>query len=197
METPEVAVGDILLCMDDSDSRNLRCHCEYRVVDINGHGNVKVEKRFDIGGEFLPPFEHYYKPDRFKLVEANKANVVPQVKVGDKIRMLKNSPWWKKGDEAVVSELEEGESVRAQFRDGSLSLFVFANDCKDKEYLSAGSFEVIEPATKPPLGVMPKNMWKEKRCQDLVRAIHEYYEAGKSPDAAWLCELSDLCRELA
>ena len=43
---------------------------------------------------------------------------------------------------------------------------------------------------KPPLGVMPKSIWREKRCAELARAISEYVKDYRTePVRAWLDEL--------
>ncbi len=46
---------------------------------------------------------------------------------------------------------------------------------------------------KPPLGVMPKDIWIEKRIQELSRAIHEYTNQGLNENIGeWINELRDL-----
>jgi len=41
----------------------------------------------------------------------------------------------------------------------------------------------------PPLGVMPENIWKEKRVHELDRAIREYLKAdGLTPKPEWYAE---------
>ena len=46
------------------------------------------------------------------------------------------------------------------------------------------------PAVKPPLGVMPEDIWHWKRCHELSRAIYEYFEAGMIPRQKWMDELA-------
>jgi len=49
---------------------------------------------------------------------------------------------------------------------------------------------------KPPLGVMPQNIWKEKRIEELSRAIHEYIKDGRfDPALIWINELQKLVYE--
>lgn len=55
---------------------------------------------------------------------------------------------------------------------------------------------MAEKVEKPPLGVMPRRIWQEKRSEDLVAAMVRYTEAGKLIDADWLRELSDLYHDL-
>ena len=50
------------------------------------------------------------------------------------------------------------------------------------------SFEI----KKPPLGVMPKEIWIEKRKLDLSRAINEYVAARIPFKHEWIDELKDL-----
>lgn len=47
---------------------------------------------------------------------------------------------------------------------------------------------------RPPLGVMPNEIWVEKRKLDLSRAIHDYIVDRHSCNlmVAWLDELKDL-----
>ena len=48
-------------------------------------------------------------------------------------------------------------------------------------------------AAKPPRGVIPRQLWLEKRAQDLARAIHEYTTEGRyEPVSEWLTELHEL-----
>lgn len=48
-------------------------------------------------------------------------------------------------------------------------------------------------AIKPPLGVMPKYIWEEKRIQELSRATKEYSECGMiNKTTAWVEELHEL-----
>jgi hypothetical protein len=55
---------------------------------------------------------------------------------------------------------------------------------------------------KPPLGVIPKHLWKEQRAKDLSRAINQYIDGGFIGDgfyqqvSEWIVELSDLWQGL-
>lgn len=57
---------------------------------------------------------------------------------------------------------------------------------------------------KPPVGVMPRNIWLEKRRDDLSRAVTEYFayyaKTGKEQDWAmisrWVAELALITAEL-
>jgi hypothetical protein len=49
---------------------------------------------------------------------------------------------------------------------------------------------------KPPLGVMPKDIWEEKRYIDLLEAISRYIEANKQPPYEWIDELYELSIKL-
>lgn len=48
--------------------------------------------------------------------------------------------------------------------------------------------------SRPPLGVMPTDIWIQKRKQDLTRAIHEYVAARIETKSIlmWIEELRDL-----
>jgi len=49
------------------------------------------------------------------------------------------------------------------------------------------------PKEKPPLGVMPERLWKERRISDLIRAIGEYADdPNRKPKPEWCLELADL-----
>jgi hypothetical protein len=45
---------------------------------------------------------------------------------------------------------------------------------------------------KPPLGIEPELIWKQKRCYELVRAISRYDDANKGVDGGWFEELGEL-----
>jgi hypothetical protein len=48
---------------------------------------------------------------------------------------------------------------------------------------------------KPPLGVMPQEIWYEKRINDLLRAISEYSSCGLfGPTHKWTLELADILK---
>lgn len=48
------------------------------------------------------------------------------------------------------------------------------------------------PCTPPPLGIMPRNIWEEKRRQDIVDAMKRYADANAHIPADWINELYDL-----
>lgn len=51
---------------------------------------------------------------------------------------------------------------------------------------------------KPPIGVIPKQLWMEKRAQDLARSIHEYIAEGRyALVGEWLIELHELWPHIA
>lgn len=68
----------------------------------------------------------------------------------------------------------------------------YNNNCEKHLY---GNFdEFLGTSIKPPLGVMPKEIWEEKRMKDLSRAICEYINVGLYPKVLsyWLSELETL-----
>lgn len=44
-------------------------------------------------------------------------------------------------------------------------------------------------SSKPPLGVMPKKLWEEKRAKDLCEAIQRYLDNGRVIPKEWVDEL--------
>lgn len=70
------------------------------------------------------------------------------------------------------------------YRGGKLTF----NDCR---YL-AGLPEELEQPTKPPLGVMPRDIWNRKRQKELADAMQRYLEAGKSIPREWIDEYNEL-----
>ena len=52
-----------------------------------------------------------------------------------------------------------------------------------------------DETVKPPLGIEPEWIWKQKRCFELVRAIARYDAAGRCMDEAWFLELGKLIPE--
>lgn len=49
--------------------------------------------------------------------------------------------------------------------------------------------------SRPPLGVMPKYIWDEKRMNHLKEAIDRYILANQNVPAEWISEYHDLMRE--
>lgn len=45
---------------------------------------------------------------------------------------------------------------------------------------------------KPPLGVMPRDIWNRKRQKELADAMQRYLEAGKSIPREWIDEYNEL-----
>lgn len=48
---------------------------------------------------------------------------------------------------------------------------------------------------KPPLGVMPRDIWNCKRRTELADAMQRYLEAGKLVPKEWMDEYTELCEE--
>lgn len=44
---------------------------------------------------------------------------------------------------------------------------------------------------KPPLGLLPSNIWIHKRISEIMRAIIRYEDAGKAAPPEWYVELRD------
>jgi hypothetical protein len=43
--------------------------------------------------------------------------------------------------------------------------------------------------TKPPLGLMPENIWKRQRYHEVQAAIGRYQDVGKTIPGEWIVEL--------
>ena len=52
------------------------------------------------------------------------------------------------------------------------------------------------PAIKPPIGVMPRDMWDRKRQKDLADAMARYLEAGMKIPAEWIEEYNEISDRL-
>ena len=48
------------------------------------------------------------------------------------------------------------------------------------------------PAIKPPIGVMPRDMWDRERQKDLADAMARYLEAGMKIPAEWIEEYNEI-----
>lgn len=53
-----------------------------------------------------------------------------------------------------------------------------------------GNILVAKP--KPPLGVMPRDIWEQKRKEELAEAMARYMEAGKRIPKEWLEEYNEI-----
>lgn len=49
---------------------------------------------------------------------------------------------------------------------------------------------------KPPLGIIPRRLWQERRYYDLLNAIQRYVGQGVQPPMEWLAEAQDLSYQL-
>jgi hypothetical protein len=54
-----------------------------------------------------------------------------------------------------------------------------------------GTWNIGIKHEKPPLGIMPRYIWIEKRIEDLQRAIKEYIDAGLAIHEEWVTELNE------
>jgi hypothetical protein len=51
---------------------------------------------------------------------------------------------------------------------------------------------ILESCLKPPVGVIPEQLWLDKRKHALCSAIHRYNEAGVVAPLEWIAELKRL-----
>lgn len=66
---------------------------------------------------------------------------------------------------------------------------------RDKCVFSYIQFSYTQ-ATKPPLGVMPKEVWDRKRQQDLAESMVRYLEAGMKIPSEWIKEYNEISDRL-
>lgn len=48
---------------------------------------------------------------------------------------------------------------------------------------------------KPPIGLVPRNVWKDQRKRDIIEAIRRYNDAGIRIPNHWINELASLVFE--
>lgn len=48
---------------------------------------------------------------------------------------------------------------------------------------------------KPPLGIMPRHLWEEKRMIHIAEAIKRYAEVGKAIPQEWVDEYNELAKK--
>lgn len=106
------------------------------------------------------------------------SNITTKAPLGDGYRWLGHEEIFESGDQyqvgwgwMTISELAVGCAVRY-----------------DLTYRR----KIHPPTTKPPLGLMPRNIWIDNRKSEVIDAIHRYLDAGKDVPAAWLEELIEL-----
>lgn len=64
---------------------------------------------------------------------------------------------------------------------------------KDEKFELNGAFEITgNIAPKPPRGIMPKEIWLEKRHDALGQAIERYLAADRNIPLKWIEEYNDL-----
>ena len=71
----------------------------------------------------------------------------------------------------------------------------FMHDCIMMGWLNYGQVHLLvtdKPDKKPPLGVMPRERWNEKRKDDLFTAMCNYHVAGKEVPVEWMKEYIEL-----
>jgi len=50
----------------------------------------------------------------------------------------------------------------------------------------------VEDVIKPPVGLTPKMIWRQRRRQDIVDAMKRYADVGKVIPSEWIQQLADL-----
>jgi hypothetical protein len=49
---------------------------------------------------------------------------------------------------------------------------------------------------KPPLGIMPRKFWEEKRAWDIMEAINRYLQANTPIPSEWIEEYNELIEKI-
>ena len=50
---------------------------------------------------------------------------------------------------------------------------------------------------KPPMGIMPRWLWDEKRQEELTAAMCRFFEVGRPVPAEWVDEYNELSEKLS
>lgn len=77
------------------------------------------------------------------------------------------------------------------FNNGLLSVndYRYLNNCTELKEVDEN---ISVSKSKPPLGVMPKEVWDRKRQQDLAEAMVRYLEAGMKIPSEWIKEYNEI-----
>lgn len=68
----------------------------------------------------------------------------------------------------------------------------YTEDEKDAEEKCEKEAEEQENGKKPPLGLMPRKLWDEKRANEIKAAINRYTKAGLEIPTAWVEEYFEI-----
>ena len=60
--------------------------------------------------------------------------------------------------------------------------------------LQGGNF--MERPVNPPLGIIPKNLWKKQRLRELRDVIDKYLEANQRVPIEWIEEYNELLEDI-
>ncbi len=52
-----------------------------------------------------------------------------------------------------------------------------------------------EQGSKPPIGVMPRHLWNERRVNDITQAIHRRVVAEQKIPTEWVEEYNELVKK--
>ena len=88
--------------------------------------------------------------------------------------------------------------VAPVIKDGTYVDWMVLGPCPHcREKWPHGEFDAGLPkCEKPPLGVMPRKFWLERRYNELLAAIIRCHKAGRVAPSKWVDELSDLAYSL-
>jgi len=104
------------------------------------------------------------------------------------------------GDQYFNSGKWWAVSVYRTVRKAESTVSIFVVRRKAEEDVTDGLEEIVADEVtdrqKPPLGLMPRQMWLENRRDDIYDAIARYRTAGKDVSRDWLNELLDLDNEM-
>ena len=187
-----------------------KCIVEYTVK------NIAKEERYPIHCEDVNGVERTFT--RNGIVYLNGINNIMLKHIEDIIPKTEEFPKWmmvsnnrKEWFERYVIGMYEGQYIASTIvnRDAPIStnntlyLWDYAKEIEESKE------EEVEPTfnglsniikLKPPIGLMPKNIWdenkKKERLSDLKRAIERYYDAGLQLNPRWVEEYNELVKEV-
>lgn len=88
------------------------------------------------------------------------------------------------------------EKITDYFNKGSLSCNDVRYFYRINELTKEEESHIIVKHQKPPLGVMPRDIWDRKRQEELADAMERYLEAGMKIPAEWIKEYNEISDRL-
>mgnify|MGYP003262686504 CR=1 FL=1 len=91
----------------------------------------------------------------------------------------------------IVKETKDGEKIPCLCF-GVGDQIPYTEDEKDAAEKCEKEAEEQENGKKPPLGLMPRKLWDEKRANEIKAAINRYTKAGLEIPTAWVEEYFEI-----